>query len=363
MTVVSVPGKVILMGEHAAVYGRPALVAALDRRLRVELEPGDAGVQIELADLGSTTSLSWQAVVRYTRRVRRRWQEFSADPERVPFSEVRVRDRAHLPTVALGEVVDSLGIQGPPLRLRVRSDIPVGAGFGSSAALAVGIVVATLRFVGARVRRGELDRLALEVERRQHGTPSGIDSATVLRGGVLWARRSGDRLSLRRIAGRPPLLADLRLFSTGEPRESTGEVVAEVGRRLREGVLEPVLERIEACCRELRRVLEGEAGGEAARDAIRECEACLEELGVVPQPVRELVRRVEAEGGAAKISGAGTLTGSGAGSLLVYHPDPERIAGLRFLEGLTPVAGALGAVGVREERASSPSLPLPRRRI
>lgn len=349
MTVVSVPGKVILMGEHAAVYGRPALVAALGRRLWVEIEPGDAGVFIDLADLGSRTSLSWQAVVRYTRRVRWQWHAFSDDPARVPFSEVRGRDRAHLSTVALGEVVEHLGIQGPPLRLRIRSEIPVGAGFGSSAALAVGIVVATLRFLRARVRRGQLDRLALDVERRQHGTPSGVDSAAVLRGGVLWARRSGDRLTLARVAATGSLLEHLRLFSTGQPRESTGEVVEEVARRIRERRLEPVLERMEQCSRELRRVLVGESPEHSAAEAIRECESCLEELGVVPPPVRELVRQIEAEGGAAKISGAGTLTGSGAGSLLVYHPEPERIA--RFLERLESVDAPLGVEGAREERA------------
>ena len=51
--------------------------------------------------------------------------------------------------------------------------------------------------------------------------------------------------------------------------------------------------------------------------------------------VRALVRQVEAAGGAAKISGAGSLTGPGAGSLLVYHPDPEWISGWSFL-GLFP---------------------------
>jgi mevalonate kinase len=349
MTVVSVPGKVILMGEHAAVFGRPALVAALDRRLRVEIEPGDAGVRIELDDIGSRTSLSWQGVVRYTRRVRRRWQAFAADPQRVPWSEVRGRDRAHLPTVALGEVVEHLGVEGPPLLLRIRSDIPVGAGFGSSAALAVGVVVASLRFLGARARQAELDRLALDVERRQHGTPSGVDSATVLRGGVLWARRSGDRLLLERIASRSPFLERLHLYSTGAPQESTGEVVAEVGRRVRERGLEPLLERMERCCRELRRVLEGEEGEEVAAQAMRECEACLEELGVVPPPVREVVRQVEAAGGVAKISGAGALSGSGAGSLLVYHPDPARLARCSTLARMTRVVAPLGAGGAREE--------------
>ncbi len=79
------------------------------------------------------------------------------------------------------------------------------------------------------------------------------------------------------------------------------------------------------------------------------CEAALEEMGVVPAEVRALARRIEAEGGAAKISGAGSLAGPGAGSLLVYDPDPERIAGWSFLRPFPFYPVILGAPGLRLE--------------
>ena len=82
---------------------------------------------------------------------------------------------------------------------------------------------------------------------------------------------------------------------------------------------------------------------------IREHEACLEDLGVVPEEVRSVVRRVEGEGGAAKISGAGSLSGPGAGSLLVYHPDPERVARWEFLRPFPFYPVHLGAPGFHRE--------------
>jgi hypothetical protein len=84
---------------------------------------------------------------------------------------------------------------------------------------------------------------------------------------------------------------------------------------------------------------------------IREAQACLEELGVVPGEVCAAVRQIEVVGGAAKISGAGSLAGPGAGSLLVYHPDPGRLRGCAMLKSFPFHAVHLGAPGFREEAA------------
>jgi mevalonate kinase len=83
---------------------------------------------------------------------------------------------------------------------------------------------------------------------------------------------------------------------------------------------------------------------------LRQYQACLAELGVVPEATRNLVAQVEARGGAAKISGAGALSGTGAGSLLVYHPNPEEVERWEFLAGLPRYPVRLGAAGARQER-------------
>ncbi len=346
------------MGEHAVVYGRPALAAALDLRLTVHLSSLSAGagsaVRLDLPDLPHEEETSWEAVLAHTRAARSKWEAYAREPGPERFRAVRGDDPAHLVKSALGEAAEALGGETPPgVRLRVESAIPVGSGFGSSAATAAGVVAAYLAFRGEDLDLDRVERVALEAERRQHGLPSGIDGATVIHGGLLWARRlSGGELAAEPVALRSPLLSRLRVYDTGMPAESTGAVVAAVRHRRDQDPErhEHLLDRIEAATRAFRAELEREAEDPArVRELIAGSESCLEELGVVPPEVRVLVRRIEAEGGAAKISGAGSLSGPGAGSLLVYDPDPERIAGWSFLRPFPFHPVHLGAPGLRLE--------------
>jgi len=355
---ISTPGKLILMGEHAAVYGRPALVAAIDRRLTARFSAAPRDVRLELPGLGHAEETSWPAILGYARDARRRWDEYAREPGSEAFGRVRGEDPAHVVKVALGEAAAALGGKGgrPALTLRVDSELPIGSGFGSSAALAVAVIGGALLALGPAADAADpatVERLALEVERRQHGQPSGVDGATVVHGGVVWARRLGaDRLEREPVAVRSPLLSRLHVFDTGTPPESTGAVVAAVrDRRDRDpGRHERLLDRMEAATRAFREELARELDeSDQIVRLLQEQEACLEELGVVPLPIREVVRRVEAEGGAAKISGAGSLSGPGAGSLLVYHSDRERVAGWKFLRPFRFHSVQLGAPGFRRE--------------
>jgi mevalonate kinase len=349
---VSAPGKSILMGEHAAVYGRPALVAALSRRTHAEMQTSDDDdVHLDLPEVGVHERVSWDVLRRYTEDCREAWTRYRDDPSPEAFRRVRGEDPAHLVKIALGEAAAALGDEDPPgLALRVRSEIPLSAGFGSSAAAAVAVVEAYLALRGAKLDPGELHRLTLDVERRQHGLPSGVDNATTIHGGIVWAARAEDgTLAVEPLHVRGPMLGDLRLFHSGPSAEATGDVVAAVRERVRSdsGHYEPLLDRMAEATAGLRHELESEkASATRVGELIRTFESCLEELGVVPEPIREVVRRVEERGGAAKISGAGSLKGPGAGSLLVFHPDPGQIAGWDFLRGMERMDLSLGAAGV-----------------
>ncbi|MEM7357360.1 MAG: mevalonate kinase, partial [Acidobacteriota bacterium] len=86
----SAPGKTILIGEHAAVYGRPALVAAVDRRLRAELcEVDGTGVRLRLPAVGVTETVSWSHLREYARTARRLWQDYEKQPDPAAFKRLR----------------------------------------------------------------------------------------------------------------------------------------------------------------------------------------------------------------------------------------------------------------------------------
>ncbi|MGD8374634.1 MAG: hypothetical protein PVF68_00725 [Acidobacteriota bacterium] len=356
-TSVSVPGKLILMGEHAVVYGRPAILAALDLRLRARAEDRDGpGVHLDLPGLGLDRTVSWEAVRDHAAAARGRWERFRESPTAARFQQVRGDDPAHLALVALGEAAafeaEWDACAEPGLHLSIESAIPVGSGFGSSAAAAVAIVAAYRRLRGRSLDGRTLDRVVLEVERRQHGLPSGADHAAVLAGGVLWARKEGGTLTVRPLDPPPGPLSRLRIYDSGPPAESTGEVVAAVSARRaadRQGQY-AILDRMESATEAFRdQLIRDDEHPPVLIAILREYETCLEELGVVPEAVREAFRDLEAAGAAAKISGAGALTGSGAGGVILYgpHGDASRIS---VPAGWRHHAARLGAPGLRWER-------------
>jgi len=354
-TAVSVPGKLILMGEHAVVYHRPALVAAVDLRLRVTLaDREDDGVHVRLPQVGVDERVSWGDVLAYARRAREAWRDFSRHPTSQGFRAVRGEDPAHVVKVALGEAAAACGEASiRPLDVAIESDIPIGAGFGSSASTGVGVVAAYLAHCGFESDPQTIDRVALDVERRQHGLPSGVDHATVLRGGITWARKNpSGAVFMEPVVAVSTLRSRMRVYDTGTPEQSTGAVVSAVRDRLDAMPVEAerILDRMEDATRAFRQQLtQRREEPDAVVEMIREVQRCLERLGVVPEPVTEIVRRIEAEGGAAKISGAGALSGSGAGCLLVYHPEPGVVRHWPCLDGLRRHDLRFGAEGLRGE--------------
>jgi mevalonate kinase len=330
---VSAPGKTILFGEHAAVYGHPALVTALDHRMKVTARASSSAN-------GATLHLAIPSL-RITRTV--------------PLTDVVETPKEPGDLAILAVTIGTEGVGHRPTRfdLLIDSAIPAGSGFGSSAALAVAVVAACRRACGDDIGPDEIARLALSIERLQHGGASGVDVEAVLRGGVLWCRRVDGALQREELEGASAWLDAFRLFHSGPPNESTGEMVAAVRRLLdREPArVRDAFAAIEATTRDGRAALLA-GDREALVPIVRRAEAALEAIGVVHPEVLGVIRAIETDGGAAKISGAGGLTGAGAGLVLVAHPDPAWHERFTIPRGWHAHPVRLGAEGLRAEKAA-----------
>lgn len=307
------PGKLILSGEYAVVHGRPALAMAIDRSAVAEIRPGAAGedrVSFDLADLEQRESYTLLALRDFKQRVLRNYQLFLDG--QLTIRQV-LRKPVELFQYAFIIVLDGLHQKlGHGLDIRLRSNIPIGCGMGSSAATILSLLRAVGHYFRVEFRPDWYYQYSLEVERLQHGFPSGVDSYISLHGGCArFQRGAAERIPLPRLP--------LAVVNTGTPITTTGECVADVRRRHPDAVA--LWDDVAAVTADMERAIRGR-DEDATRQAIRRNHRLLRRVGVVPDRVAEFVDRVERAGGAAKVSGAGAVAGTAAGAVLVAGPAP-----------------------------------------
>ncbi len=153
------PGKIILFGEHAVVYGRPAIAVPVNQVQAVAtIAPGAPGngCILHLPDIGDSVLVSDPSVVH-------------------PLAHVA---RLTLQTLALAAL--------PDWTITLRSSIPVASGLGSGAAAATAIVRALARAAGQQLTPAQVATLVYESEKFFHGTPSGIDNTVIAYGQPVW---------------------------------------------------------------------------------------------------------------------------------------------------------------------------------
>lgn len=150
----SAPGKIILFGEHAVVYGHPAIAVPVNQvKAKAIITPMIGKPQ------GSITIDA---------------PEINLEG---PLQNLPIRD-------ALAKAVDltlkKIKIAHPPaFNLKISSTIPLASGLGSGAAVTVAIIQAVSGFLGQPLQNEVISNLAFEVEKIHHGTPSGIDNTVV----------------------------------------------------------------------------------------------------------------------------------------------------------------------------------------
>ncbi|MCB2209726.1 mevalonate kinase [bacterium] len=283
------PGKIILFGEHAVVYGQPAIaipvmdVCATARVLPLLTEkPGVVRVQANdirldslLDDLPKDHPLA--AAVRIT-------------------------------------LEDIIPDYTPSFTLQLDSNIPISAGMGSGAAVTVAIIRALSAFLGDPLPNERISTLAYEIEKLHHGTPSGIDNTVVTYQKPVYFQR-GEPLQTLSVA-KPTFWV---IADTGE-KTPTKETVADVraGYEADPDRFRAIFDAIGAIAQKARQAL---SMGDLTHlgELMNENQYHLEQLQVSSPRLESLIKAVRSAGAiGAKLSGGGR-----GGNIIALVP-PEK---------------------------------------
>jgi len=300
------PGKLILSGEHAVVYGRPALAMAIDRYAQSIITPESSDlVSFNLVDLQQSNSFTLRALGELKSRVLKNYHMFLS-------GELGIREVLLKPIelfeFAFITILDGLHLKlTEGVNIRTQSNIPIGCGMGSSAATVLSSLRAVGHYFRVDFRPDWYMKYSLEAEKLQHGHPSGVDSYISLHGGCALFR-DGEAKSV------PLPRAQIYLVHTGVPETTTGECVVAVRNEFRN---DTIWNDFEAVTLSLEQALRTNDMVDVQR-AVRENHRLLTRIGVVPARVQSFISEIEQLGGAAKICGAGSVAGDQGGMVLVF---------------------------------------------
>ncbi|WP_435332680.1 mevalonate kinase [Haloarchaeobius sp. TZWWS8] len=336
MHTASAPGKVYLFGEHAVVYGEPAIPCAVERRATVTVEGRDDGrLRVDAKDLqieGFTV-------------------EYGATDSgpAVDVSDSLLEAATKYVDGAIEQARDAADAPDAGFDVEVESDIPLGAGLGSSAAVVVATIAAATAELGVDLDAREVADRAYQVELDvQDGQASRADTFCSAMGGAV--RVEGDDCRTLSTPDLPFVIG----YDGGSG--DTGKLVAGV-RDLRDryDFAADTVAAIGDLVREGERLLEqaGEDGGEPDEEALEELgglmdfdHGLLEALGVSARSLDDMVWTARESGAlGAKLTGAG-----GGGCIVALDPTDGTETALTYESSCEQVFRAeLATEGVRIE--------------
>ena len=303
----SAPGKLIILGEHAVVYGKPAVALAIDRRITCTLSRAN------------DTTVNGRPF----------------EAEKHPYLE-RMMARS-----------------GGPVRIVTESGIPPGSGLGSSAALCTSFLKALSALGGVDITEKELATAAFETEYAVQGRASPLDTSASTHGmgiavngpedagGHLWDISTDDRSwTVRDIkipemtlvvgytglhAPTGPLVEKVRRYK--DKNRFAADIVDEIGMITVDGI------------GALRNGDVTKLGELMTKD-----HKLLSILGVSCNELNKLVDASLKHSYGAKLTGAG-----GGGSMVALTDKPEKVCGSITLHGGRPFIVRTGQPGAKME--------------
>lgn len=313
------PGKLIISGEHAVVHGSPALAVAVQQYSHVSFDAspvkckaGSAAIETQFTDVAAPQTVPLNSLCAWVETIDARFEDYLNGRCAVGEITQNPNELALYSLLQLGEQANSL----PSGILRSQTDLPLGSGMGSSASIIAALLVLSEQLFSQPQSKAERFELVRHCERLQHGRGSAIDAATVTYGGMVNVQND-------RIQTLSPTLDEHWFWTyTGKPDNSTGECVQQVREQHGHDAL--LWNDFTQITHAIESALMKHADASTMLDLIQHNHRLLTHIGVVPKAAQTLIADIESAGGAAKISGAGAITGEGGGLVLAYLPDDSR---------------------------------------
>lgn len=294
----SAPGKIIVCGEHAVVYGYPAIISSIDQFFTWSVSGNEVN--------------TFQSIKQ------------TLEKQKTALSQLDNLDDVVKQVLSLF-----------PGQIKIHSDIPSGSGLGSSAALSVSLAKLLLP-VQSSIE--EIRELAMQFERMQHGNPSGGDVTASCYGGLIWYQKNlndntweYEPLAETNSDKQQVKFPQFWLLDSGEPKESTKmmvEMVADLRGKNKKKV-DAAFEQMEEVALGWKKIFSSKATSskslqEKIRNLLTKNQQALEEINICSNRALTLIKDLKNIGAAAKVTGAGGVE-DGSGMILFTHPNKEKV--------------------------------------
>lgn len=318
----SAPGKVTILGEHAVVYGKPAIVGSINKRVYVTVERrSDELVKITSNDLnfkGLSIKIGDKVEVEANGRV--------LEPLKYVIKAV--------------EIAHEYTKEKSGLNIYISSEMPIGAGLGTSAAISVATLAACSFALGHELSLNEIAKLGHAVELSVQGIASPMDTTIATFGGIIWLVPNSGFEQLSPTIEMPFILGYVRR------EESTARMVKKVKelRDKNERIVEMIMNSIGAVVEEGKSaIVKGDL--EKLGLLMNINHGLLESLGVSTKLLNDMVYASRSAGAiGAKLTGAG-----GGGCIIALCPNKKREVSLAIrLVGGTPMEVELSREGLKK---------------
>jgi len=230
----SAPGKIILFGEHAVVYDKIGIAAAVNKRCIAKVSSNKENkVLLEIKKLNLKKSLTENELFNIFDNV----EKFKKEKNFDAIKELQKKEKLSAPLFLIASLMKRYGFK--PVKVIDDSEIPKNLGSGSSAFAAIALALS--RYFGKNLSKKEISDLSYEGDIVAHGgTPSGIDNSIVTYGGYILYKKS---------QGIKPLKIDFELpliFVDSGESSKTNETVPFVRKQKEENTrfVDLVLEKL-----------------------------------------------------------------------------------------------------------------------